>query len=249
MRVLIIEDESRAANHLERMLLEQEPDIQIIQKLESVRKSIDFLEQKPAIDLIFADIQLGDGLSFEIFKTIAITCPIIFTTAFDQYAIEAFKTNGIDYLLKPIEEKRLKQALLKAKQFSPMLNLEQLASMLQPRKQKQTKNRFMVKAGDRIKSISIDEITAFYSLEKSTFILTRDKRSYAIDYALDDVYEKLDASIFFKINRKYIIAIDACSHIVAHSNSRLKLSIPGLENDELIVAREKVQEFKNWLDK
>lgn len=249
MKVLIIEDESRAANHLERLLLELEPELQIIQKLESVRKALEFLKTKPEIDLIFADIQLGDGLSFEIFKTASVSCPIIFTTAFDQYAIEAFKTNGIDYLLKPIEEKRLQQALAKVKQFSPVINLQQLAALMQPQSQKATKTRFLVKAGDRIKTIPIEDIRAFYSQEKSTFILTHEKRSYAIDYSLDDVMEKLDDRLYFRINRKYIVSIDACTQMVAHTNSRLKLSIPGLEHDEIVVAREKVQDFKNWLDR
>jgi len=249
MKVLIIEDEKRAANHLERLLLALDPKIEIIRKLESVREAIDFLNLQPNLTLIFADVQLADGLSFEIFKSAQIQCPIIFTTAFDQYAIEAFKTNGIDYLLKPIEEKRLQQALTKVKQFSPSINVQQLLDLMQPTRQKQVKSRFLVKAGDRIKSIGIEEIMAFYSMEKSTFLLTRGSRSYAIDYSLDDLTEKLDTLQFFRINRKFIISVDACTHILAWSNSRLKLTIPGLEKEEVIVAREKVQEFKNWLDR
>lgn len=249
MNVLIIEDETRAANHLERLIGCVAPEMKIVAKIETVREAVQFIKANHAITMIFSDVQLADGLSFEIFEQVKITCPIIFTTAYDQYAIEAFKTNGIDYLLKPVEEERMKQAILKARQFSPTLQIESLLNLSKANQQHAKKSRFMVKAGDKIKTIPIVEILAFYSLEKGTFLFTQGKRSYPIDYSLDELMDLLDTEHYFKINRKYIVSIAACSSMVAYSNSRLKLTIDGFDEELIVVAREKVQEFKAWLDK
>lgn len=246
MNVLIIEDESRAANHLERLIKLVGPEMIILDKIETVRDAIIFLKKKQNISLIFSDVQLADGLSFDIFKKVKVTCPIIFTTAYDQYAIEAFKTNGIDYLLKPIEEKRLTQAIEKAKQFSSKIDIENLLNISEKRAKK---SRFLVKVGDKIKSIPINEIGAFYSFEKGTYLFTKSKRSYPIDYALDELIGLLDEDNYFKINRKFIVSIEVCTQILSWSNSRLKLTIDGFEGEPIIVAREKVQEFKQWLDR
>ena len=156
-----------------------------------------------------------------------VQCPIIFTTAYDKYAIDAFNTNGIDYLLKSIEEDRLKQAVHKARQFSAQIDLNSLIYLSNLVPQKQTKSRFMVKVGEKIKSISVDDIKLFHSYEKATWLHTRSDREYIIDYSLDDLQHMLDSTRFFKINRKYIVSID----------------------DQIIDAREKVQEFKQWLDR
>jgi DNA-binding LytR/AlgR family response regulator len=249
MNVIILEDESRAAHHLERLITKVFPDMKIVAKFETVRDAVKFLNANPDISLIFSDVQLADGLSFEIFRQASVKCPIIFTTAYDHYAIEAFKTNGIDYLLKPIEEERLRKAIEKVKQFSPTVALEKLLSIANTSSGKSYKSRFMVKVGDKIKSIAIEEILAFYSLEKATFIQTTANRSYCIDYSLDQLETLLDPEICFKINRKYIVSIKACSNILAWSNSRLRLKIDGINDQEIIVARERVQEFKNWLDR
>ena len=161
MRVLILEDETRAANHLERLLAKVAPIILVIAKLESVRDGVKYLQNNPEPDLIFSDIQLADGLSFEIYRQVAVRCPIIFTTAYDHYAIEAFQTNGIDYLLKPIEEERLLKAIEKARHFSPGLVLEKLLAINKPTSEKSFKSRFMVKVGDKIKSVPVEEILVF----------------------------------------------------------------------------------------
>lgn len=248
MKVLIIEDETRAANHLSRLLNKLDPNFELIATFESIKESIAYLKDNQPIDLIFSDIQLSDGLSFEIYKQVNLNCPIIFTTAYDQYAIEAFNTNGIDYLLKPIEEERLNQAIEKAKQLAPKINLEQLLNLNLNQKQSSFKSRFMVKAGDRIKSIPIEDVSAFYSQDKATFLLTTGQRSYAVDYSLDELSNLIDPSNFFKTNRKVLVSIEACQSILAWSNSRLKITIPGIE-EPVIVAREKVQEFKRWLDR
>jgi len=249
MKVLIIEDEKRAANHLERLLNQVSPDVEVLHRLESVRDAVLFLSARPKIDLIFSDIQLADGLSFEIYKQVEVGCPIIFTTAYDQYAIEAFKTNGIDYLLKPVEEDRLKQAIDKARQFVPGLQLEKLMAMQQPADEKSYKSRFMVKVGDKIRTVPVEEIQVFYSQDKATFILTNDKRNYCIDYPLDQLEQLVNPQSFFRINRKYIVGIDACTDMLAWSNSRLRLKVDGLDEPDLIVARERVADFKDWLDR
>jgi len=248
MKVIILEDENRAANLLERLLAKVAPHMMVVAKLESIRDGVIYLRNNPEPDLIFSDIQLADGLSFEIYNQVAVRCPIIFTTAYDHYAIEAFKTNGIDYLLKPIEEERLIQAIEKAKHFSPGLVLEKILSVTNQTSAKSYKSRFMVKIGDKIKSIPVEEIMVFYS-QKASFILTADKHTYCIDYTLDQLEPMLDPETYFRINRKYIVSINACAHILAWSNSRLRLKIEGTDDPDIIVARERVQEFKNWLDR
>ncbi len=256
MKILIIEDETRAANRIKRLLAEIKPDIEIIGVLESVTDGVEFLKSHSP-ELIISDIQLADGLSFEIFKSQAPKCPIIFTTAYDQYAIQAFDTNGIDYLLKPIEKSRLEQALDKLDKLSNVnienepskFNFEQLIKLsLKSRDTRTYKSRFMIKVGEKIKSIPISDITVFYSLEKGTFIHTVDNRNYNLDYSLEQIVEMLNPTDFFKINRKYIVNLHAAKDIIVHSNSRLKLVIKGFESESLIVAREKVTAFKMWLD-
>jgi two-component system, LytTR family, response regulator len=249
MNVIILEDETRAANHLSRLISKIAPEMKIVAKFETVRDAVPYLQENHDISLLFSDVQLADGLCFELFRQVEVKCPIIFTTAYDHYAIEAFKTNGIDYLLKPIEEERLKQAIDKVKQFSPSLALEKIISLTRTGITRTYKSRFMVKVADKIRSIPIEEISAFYSMEKATFIHTIDNRDYCIDYTLDQLESLLEPDKCFRINRKYIVTMLACKQIVVWSNSRLKLKIEGLEDPEIIVAREKVQDFKNWLDR
>lgn len=246
MKVLIIEDESRAANHLARLIGEVAPEMEIISKIESVMEAVRFLQTNPNLDLIFSDIQLADGLSFEIYNQVEIRCPIVFTTAYDKYAIEAFNTNGIDYLLKPIEQDRLKQAIHKVKSLKSgvdMFSLLQQANLVP-----KTKSRFMVKVGEKIKSIVVDDIKLFYSQDKASFLHSNSDRIYAIDYSLDELQQMLSEDVFFKINRKYLVSFNCCNNIVTYSNSRLKLKINGVDDDQIIVARERVQDFKRWLD-
>ena len=249
MRIIIFEDETRAASYLERLLAKIAPNMVVIARIESVREGVKYLQNNPEPELIFSDIQLADGLSFEIYNQVTVQCPIIFTTAYDHYAIEAFKTNGIDYLLKPIEEERLTQAIEKAKHFSPGLVLEKILAINNPDTGKIYKSRFMVKVGEKIKSVPIEDILVFYSQEKASYIRTRDAHTYCIDYALDQLEPMLDLEKYFRINRKYIVSIYTCTNILAWTNSRLRLKIDGIDDSDIIVARERVQEFKNWLDR
>ncbi|HHG83444.1 MAG TPA: response regulator transcription factor [Bacteroidetes bacterium] len=249
MKVLIIEDESRAANALERLLGKVAPEMKVVGKLETVRDAIAFLQSGLALDLVFSDIQLADGLSLEIFKVVQPPCPIIFTTAFDQYAVEAFRSNGIDYLLKPISEERMLEALAKVKRLSPEISLADILALTRPQPQQTYKSRFMIKVGDELKSIPVAEVRAFFSLEKATFLLTLQGRKYVMDQTLDQVAEVLNPQAFFRINRKYIIGFDAYSHIYSWSNSRLRLVIEGVQDHEIVVARDRVAGFKEWLDR
>lgn len=248
MKVIILEDENRAVNHLQRLIKLVAPEMEVLAVFDTVRDAVTYLEQNPDIDLIFSDVQLADGISFEIFSKVKVKSPIIFTTAYDSYAIEAFSTNGIDYLLKPIEEERLRKAIEKARQFTTRIDLESLLKLGAGAGQKQTKSRFMVKVGEKIKTITVQEILAFYSFEKTTFLHTTAHRNYIIDYSLDELESMLDRDSFFKINRKYIVSIDACSQIIAWSNHRLKIDIEGIDDQKIVVARERVQDFKRWLD-
>lgn len=247
MRVVIIEDELRAVNHLERMLKKVAPEIEVVARIESVRDALEFLPDL-SVDLIFSDVQLADGLSFDIYKKLRVNCPIIFTTAYDHYAIEAFDTNGIDYILKPVEEERLKKAIEKTRHFTSGPFLEKLLALAENKSTKSYKSRFMVKIGEKIKVIPVEEISTFYSLDRGTYIHSITSRDYCIDFTLDQLEVILDPVRFFRINRKYIISLAACNNITAWSNSRLKVKIDGLEDNDIIVSRERVQEFRSWLD-
>lgn len=248
MRALILEDENRAVNHLKRLIRGVAPEMDIYAVFETVRDAVAHLKNEEHPDLIFSDVQLADGISFEIFSKVHIECPIIFTTAYDTYAIEAFNANGIDYLLKPIEEERLQKAIKKAQHLSSNRKLENLLKINVDKESKRLKSRFMVKVGEKIRTIMVEDILAFYSFEKTTYLYTSKQRNYIIDYSLEELESMLDDTRFFKINRKYIVSIEACAQIIAWSNSRLKIDIKGIDDHKIVVARERVREFKAWLD-
>jgi DNA-binding LytR/AlgR family response regulator len=250
MNAIIIEDEPRAARRLETLINEVDSSIHILAKLESISTAKAFLNSHENIELIFSDIQLADGLCFEIYENLASIPPIIFTTAYDQYAIKAFKNNGIDYLLKPIATEDLAQALQKLKQLTkPSINVDILSALASQLKTetKSYKERFMVKVGQHIKSIGCDDIYAFYSLDKATYILTKDARNYIIDHTLDQLEHLISPENFFRINRKFVLNINAEFEITAWTNSRLKISLPGYDQEMIIVARNRTKEFKQWL--
>jgi DNA-binding LytR/AlgR family response regulator len=248
MKVIILEDENRAVNHLKRMIGRVAPEMEVTGEFETVREAVEYLEHEPPVELIFSDVQLADGTSFEIFSKVNVQCPIIFTTAYDTYAIEAFNTNGIDYLLKPIEEERLRKAIEKARKFTSNIALKNLLKQRIDPGSRQTRSRFMVKVGEKIRTIMVEDILAFYSFEKTTFLFTTAHRNYIIDYSLEELENMLDQGRFFKINRKYIVSIEACAQIIAWSNNRLKIDIEGIDDQKIVVARERVRDFKNWLD-
>lgn len=251
MNIIIIEDEKPAARLLQRKV--EKLGLNITQMLHSVEEAIFWFQNNPHPDLIFLDIQLSDGLSFEIFESIQITSAVIFTTAYDEYALRAFKLNSIDYLLKPIDEEELEAAIVKFKnQFQKhtmaSLDFDAIKKMLINPIDRNYKKRFTIKMGQQLKMIAIEDIECIYSENKGTYIHTVDNRDYLLDTTLEQVETELNPKDFFRISRKFIIPLKAIKEIQMHSNSRLKVILPTYKNDEVIVARERVNDFKDWLN-
>lgn len=249
MNVLIIEDEHLAAEKLEKMLSDINPEIRVLAKLESVIDSINWLNSNEKPDLIFMDIQLDDGICFEIFDSVKIETPIIFTTAYDEYAIKAFQVNSVDYLLKPIEEKALAKALEKYKLIYQANQFQnEKLNILYDQIIHNYKTRFFVKIGNHFHSVSVDEIQCFLIQERGTFLRTINGKKYDLDYSLDQVQKLLDPNKFYRINRNYLIHIDSIQDIYSYSSSRLGVKLKMLDHLDMIVSRDKVSEFKKWLD-
>ncbi len=255
MRIAIIEDEPMAAERLEKLILQLDPAIEVTGRCDSVQKSVKWFRENNPPDLLFLDIQLGDGLSFEIFEQVEINCPVIFTTAYDNYAIEAFRLNSIAYLLKPVKMEELSASIEKYK-ASPYFEGGRLAQeqrfaldQVQQLLTKQYKKRFLVKSGLHMRTIPAEEILYFYSMEKATFAVVQTGKTHLFDHTLEQLEKLLDPAMFFRINRRYIISVDAPADIITYSNSRLKLVLKNCSDGDVLVSREKVQEFKEWLDR
>lgn len=250
MNIIIIEDEKPAARLLQRKI--EKLGYSITTLLHSVEESLLWFQNNSHPDLIFLDIQLSDGLSFEIFEKIDIKSAVIFTTAYDEYALRAFKLNSIDYLLKPIDEEELATAISKfANQFQvnsvSNLDFEAIKRMLVNPVSKEYRKRFSIKIGQQLKVIDLAEIECLYSENKGTYLHTVDNRDYLIDSSLEVVEAELNPKDFFRISRKYIIPLQSVKEIQVYSNSRLKIILPTYKADEVIVARERVSDFKEWL--
>lgn len=250
MNIIIIEDEKPAARLLQRKV--EKLGLNVHTMLHSVEESLQWFQTNPHPDLIFLDIQLSDGLSFEIFEQIDIKSAVIFTTAYDEYALKAFKLNSIDYLLKPIDEDDLEVALNKYRQRNPepqqlALDFEMIKRMLVNPVDKSYKKRFTVKIGQQLKVIPIEEVECFYSENKGTYVHTTDNRDYLLDQALEQLETELDPKEFYRVSRKFIIPMRAIKEIVLYSNSRLKVVLPTYKGDEVIVSRERVSDFKEWI--
>lgn len=250
MTTIIIEDEKPSARLLQRKL--QKLAIEMDTMLHSVEEAINWFQNNPHPDLIFLDIQLSDGLSFEIFDVVDIKSAIIFTTAYDEYALRAFKLNSIDYLLKPIDEEDLEVAINKFKARQPKsepmsLDLEMIKKMLVSPEAKSYKKRFTIKTGQHLKMINIEDVECFYSENKGTYLHTIDNRDYLLEGTLEQLETELDPKDFFRVSRKFIVPMKTIKDIVVYSNSRLKLILPTYKEDEVIVSRERVNDFKNWI--
>lgn len=254
MNVVIVEDELLAAEKLASQLIKYDSEINILARCTSVKNTIEWFNSNPLPNLVFMDIQLGDGLSFEIFESAKIDCPIIFTTAYDEYALRAFRVNSLDYLLKPINTEDLFAALKKyvsspwnpdQKPANNGVTYEKVMQLLT----KEYKQRFLVKVGKHIKTIDIESIIYFYSLEKSTFFTDKNGKNYLTDYTLEQVEELIDPAKFFRINRKYITTIVAIDDMYTLSNYRLKLKLKHCNDDDIFVSRDKMNGFKAWLDR
>ncbi|WP_136481951.1 LytR/AlgR family response regulator transcription factor [Cognatitamlana onchidii] len=251
MRVIIIEDEKPSARRLKRML--EDLGLKVTIMLHSVEESIAWFKEHEHPDLIFLDIQLSDGLSFEIFELIEIKSAIIFTTAYDEYALQAFKLNSIDYLLKPIDGIDLKTAVHKYQERTPTrqavtLDFNDIKKMLVNPIDRAYKKRFSVKVGQHLKLVNIDDIECFYSQNKGTYLHTSEGRNYLIDHTLEQLEDELEPHSFFRINRKFYVNINAIRDMVSYTNSRLQIKLNSYKEQEVIVARERVKDFKTWLE-
>lgn len=248
MRVIIFEDEPILADRLERLLKTIEPDINVMAKLDSVKSGLKWFRNNPEPDLVFQDIHLADGSCFEIYRNIEIGCPVIFITAYDKYAIEAFKVHSIDYLLKPLKKQDLEEALRKYHRIRPEPamsgQLAALAGMLQP---EQYVHRFMVRYGEKIKSVDISEIAYFFTDQGAHFFRTFDNHTYPLDQSLEQLMTNLDPKRFFRINRQYIISIDAIKEMYSYSKSRVKIELTPAADHETISSTERSGDFKRWL--
>ncbi|WP_417235995.1 LytR/AlgR family response regulator transcription factor [Bizionia paragorgiae] len=251
MKVLIVEDEKPSARRLQRML--EKMDIEVNTMLHSVEESIAWFKENSHPDLIFLDIQLSDGLSFEIFEAVSISSAIIFTTAYDEYALKAFKLNSIDYLLKPIDQDELEAAVNKYKMRLPKkqhvtLDFNAIKQLLVNPIERSYKKRFSVKVGQHLKLIHSDDIECVYSENKGTYLYTTQGRNYLIDTSLEDLEFELEPHVFFRVNRKFYVNINAIKDMVSYTNSRLEIKLNTYNDYEIIVARERVKAFKNWLE-
>jgi DNA-binding LytR/AlgR family response regulator len=253
MKVVIIEDEAFAALRLKKMIKKYDPEITILAELESVSESVQWFKSNPEPDLIFLDIHLEDDLSFAIFDQVSISSPVIFTTAFDEYAIKAFKLKSIDYLLKPIVQEELVAALKKYDHFSGLhrdsIDLQSLYSLLTTT-EKKYRERFSISVGTKIKMAEVTDIAYFFVLDKGIYLRTTQGSTYNIDFTLDKLEEMLNPATFFRINRKYLISIGSITNMVAYSRGRVKLELKPKVDDEFdtIVSIDRSGAFKKWLN-
>jgi DNA-binding LytR/AlgR family response regulator len=254
MNILLIEDEPQAAQRLEKLIKSIVPGATVLSNIDTVKRSVQWLQSNPAPDLILMDIQLADGISFSIFDQCEVKSPVIFTTAYDEYALKAFKVNSIDYILKPVDESELRKAIQKLESLTGTKNtgsdkmLESIGLAVQMLSKKY-KERFVVKVGEHLKSIEVADIIFFFSLEKTTFAQTKDGRKHILDFTIEQLDGLINPARFFRINRKYLVAADAIQDMISYTNSRLKLVLKTSDDTDVIVARERVQEFKDWLDR
>jgi DNA-binding LytR/AlgR family response regulator len=253
MKILIIEDEPQAAQRISKLMLELVPGAEILDKIDSVKKAVQWFKNNTAPDLTLMDIQLADGISFQIFEQCEVKSPVIFTTAYDEYALKAFKVNSIDYILKPVDKEELRAALSKMKNLTgnesqTKIMLDNIGQAVQ-QLMKKYKTRFVIKVGEHLKTVEVENIRYFYSQEKATFCVSDDNRNLILDYTLEQLEEMIDPSQFYRINRKYLVSSSAIQDIISYTNSRLRLVLKGSQDNDIIVARERVQDFKDWLDR
>ena len=263
LRCIIVEDEPLAARRLADMLARQPEPLEILGTAESVVQAVSLLREISP-DVLFLDINLADGLSFEIFEQVAVRCPVIFTTAYDQYALQAFKVNSVDYLLKPIDADELAAALAKLRQrlpaaaapaAAPAFDPALLAQLMQQMQQTAPpaasyKTQFVVRVGEHLKVVPLDQIAYFFSLEKATFLQTAEGRKFVVDYTMDQLETLLDPRRFFRLNRAYLAQQSAIQDIISYTNSRLQTVLKPVAPDaQVLVSREKVNTFKGWLDR
>lgn len=254
MKILIVEDEQLAVEHLEMLLRRYDPTVEIVGKAYSVQTAVDWLSDNEHPDIAFFDIQLADGLSFEIVEQIDVRCPIIFATAFNEYTLKAFKVNSIDYLLKPYDLEDITKAIEKYRNLKSSFRNQERSStdtikLALQMMNKEYKSRFLIKSGSSLISVPTEQVHYFFHKDKIVWLRISEGKKYSIDYTLEQLDELLDPKSFFRINRKYIIGYNSFSKVTNFTNSRLKIALNWNENGEdIIVSRERVNKFKSWLD-
>ena len=254
MKVVIVEDEHLSAQRLQGMLKKYDPSIEVLAELPSVAASVDWFKNNPDPDLVLMDIHLEDGQSFSIFETINLQVPVIFTTAFDEYTIKAFKVNSVDYLMKPLNYEELVAAIEKFKRIhgeegeEKTVGLEHLLQSMQ-KKEPEYKSRFLVSIGSRLKTIETEDIQYFFSADKITFLVTKENQRFPIDYSLDKMAGMLDPKQFYRINRQMTVKLEAIRNIHVFSKGKIKLDLDPPTKEDVFVSMDKVVEFKEWLGK
>lgn len=248
MKALIIEDEAPASRKLRNLLREIDPEIIVVDVLESVEEGTHYLQQYDHPEVIFCDIQLADGISFLIFEKVLPRCPVIFITAFDQYAIRAFEVNSIDYLLKPYSKEQLEKSIekLKSRTFKADVGIKEIVNDLIPKKHKQ---RFLISKGDSLIPVNTNDIAYVYTEDKAVMIMTNAGQSYFINYSLDEVEQQLDDNQFFRLNRQVISSLGSIEKISNYFNGKLKIELNPTFGGEILVSRVKAPVFKNWLER
>ncbi len=254
MDILIIEDEQLGAEKLARLIKSIDESIQIVGNTRSIKSSVEWLMEHEHPDIILMDIELTDGQSFEIFSHLSIKSMVIFTTSYDEYALQAFKVNSVDYLLKPIKKEELKTALDKFQEWqvkfsSPAVNIQQLINGLKQQQPKSWRARFLVKQGQKLVSIETSEIAYLYAEGRLSYFITWDKQKYVLDYTIEELEEMLDPQQFYRANRAFLIHIKSVSQIHPYFNSKLKLDLQPATDKEVLISREKAAEFKDWMGK
>jgi len=249
MKVLILEDETLAAEKLESTLLEIQPGIQVVSRLKSITSAVEWLQGNPHPDFIISDIRLLDGLCFEIFTQVKVEKPVIFTTAYDQYAIRAFEVNSIDYLLKPVSKEKLQAALAKVQlpKEPPFPDYNEVLNFIKSNKTTY-KSRFMVRLGQRIVAVPAEKIAYFYSENKLTYIVTLDNKKFPMDQPLDEVIDLIDPKRFFRANRQFIVAFDSIAEIHPYFKGRIKIILQPKSDEEVVISSDRTPEFKKWID-
>ena len=250
MKAVIIEDEDLAAEKLERYLKKFDSSTEIVTQQISIESAVEWFQNNPdAYDVAFFDIQLTDGLSFEIFHQVKINKPVIFTTAFDEYAIDAFKVNSIDYILKPITFTDVSKAMNKLKSLQNIFGMQEAVEEAEKMiGKKKLKDRFLVKLGNHIHSIKAEEIALFYAEGRTVYLVTNEKKKFILDYKLEDLCNVLDTAAFYRVNRTFIVNINTIQDVIVYSNNRLKITPKVRVEKEIIVSREKVSTFKKWFE-
>lgn len=251
IKILLLEDEEPAAKRLQKLLNECEEETEVIAVLDSITSARQWLEKNPEPDLMLVDIHLADGISLELFKQIEIQAPVIFTTAYDEYALQAFKLNSIDYLLKPLKKEELVQALSKFKKQhakNPPININDLLqSISQGASAPKYRERFVIRYGEHIKTVEIKDVAYFYTEARANFLITNDGKRYVIDFNLDQLEQMLNPDLFFRINRQFIISIHSIDEMATWTKARVMVKLKPVTKLETIVSTERSAEFKKWL--